>query len=234
MELSISQEDLKEYVRRQLAAFLPDSYDFVGGDVDTAFALALERTEYCFEKITLRGYTVAAGGGRWQAKFSHLHSDQYSQFLYYLSNSLWRTSENMVLCSKLINLNKILNGMFYSFKGGLPDIFLLGHPVGTIIGNACYSDFLVILQNVTVNTGTESGTGRDLKLGKGLFLGAGAKIIGNSPIGDRVSIGVDAVVNQQAIPADSVVLRNDRGEVVIRPRRKERCMAQNYFNVPIL
>lgn len=123
--------------------------------------------------------------------------------------------------------------MFYSFKAGLPDIFVFGHPVGTIIGNASYSDFLVIFQNVTINTGTESGTGEELKLGKGLFLGAGSKIIGNSPVGDRVSIGVDGVVNEQVIPDDSVVLKNDRGEIIIRPRKKEICMAQNYFNVPI-
>ena len=123
--------------------------------------------------------------------------------------------------------------MFYSFKAGLPDIFLFGHPVGTIIGNASYSDFLVVFQNVTINTGTESGNGEDLKMGKGLFLGAGAKIIGNSPIGDRVSIGVDAVVNQRRIEDDSVVLRNEQGEIIVRTRKKDTCMAQNYFNVSI-
>lgn len=233
MELLLKKDELQEYVRRQLNTFLPDHYDFTGRDVDSAMRLALDRTEYCFEKVSLRGYSVETSEGVWQAKFSHLHSDQYSQFLYFLSNSLWQISQNTVLCSKIINLNKILNGMFYSFKGGLPDIFVFGHPVGTIIGNASYSDFLVIFQNVTINTGTESGTGEDLKLGKGLFLGAGAKIIGNSPIGDRVSIGVDAVVNQQRIEDDSVVLKNDRGEIIIKPRKKETCMAQNYFNVPI-
>lgn len=233
MELSLKKDELREYIRRQLNTFLPDGHDFVGSDVETAFSLALDRTEFCFEKVTLRGYSTQTSEGIWQAKFSHLHSDQYSQFLYYLSNSLWRTSENVTLCSKLINLNKLLNGMFYSFKGGLPDIFVFGHPVGTILGNASYSDFLVIFQNVTINTGTESGTGEDLKLGKGLFLAAGAKIIGNSPIGDRVSIGVDAVVNQQAIGDDCVVVKNDRGEVVVQPRKKPTCMAQNYFNVPI-
>ena len=123
--------------------------------------------------------------------------------------------------------------MFYSFKAGLPDIFLFGHPVGTIIGNASYSDFLVVFQNVTINTGTESGNGEALKMGKGLFLGAGAKIIGNSPIGDRVSIGVDAVVNQRRIEDDSVVLRNEQGEIIVRTRKKDTCMAQNYFNVSI-
>ncbi len=233
MELSLKTAGLQEYVRNQLKTFLPDHYDFTGNDVTAAFKLALERTEFCFEKISVRGYSVMTSEGRWQAKFSHLHSDQYSQFLYFLSNSLWKISENTVLCSKIINLNKILNGMFYSFKAGLPDIFLFGHPVGTIIGNASYSDFLVVFQNVTINTGTESGNGEDLKMGKGLFLGAGAKIIGNSPIGDRVSIGVDAVVNQRRIEDDSVVLRNEQGEIIVRTRKKDTCMAQNYFNVSI-
>lgn len=233
MELLLKREELQEYVRCQLNTFLPDHYDFVGDGVNAAMRLALDRTEYCFEKVALRGYSVQISEGIWQAKFSHLHSDQYSQFLYYLSNSLWQLAQDMVLCSKIINLNKILNGMFYSFKSGLPDVFVLAHPVGTIIGNASYSNFLVIFQNVTINTGTESGTGEDLKLGKGLFLGAGAKIIGNSPIGDRVSIGVDAVVNGRKIEDDSVVLRNDQGEVLVRARKKKNCMAQNYFNVPI-
>ena len=233
MELSLSSEQLKNYVAKQLDTFLPDQYSLTGSDVDRAWNLALERTEYCFEKIALRGYSYEISEGKWQSTFSHLHSDQYSQFLYYLSNSLWETSQNVKLCSKIINLNKILNGMFYSYKAGLPDIFVFGHPVGTIIGNANYSNYLVIFQNVTINTGTESGNGKDLKLGKGLFLGAGAKIISNEPIGDRVSIGVDAVVHQQKIEDDNVVFKNEQGQIIIKPRTKKTCMAQNYFHTLI-
>ena len=71
------------------------------------------------------------------------------------------------------------------------------------------------------------------KLGKGLYLAAGAKIIGNEPIGNRVSIGVDAFVYGQPVSDDSVVLRNPDGSVLIRNRQKKYCKAQQYFNVTI-
>lgn len=166
-----------------------------------------------------------------ESTFSHMHSDQYSQFLYFLSNSLWKLSNNKPICDKLIALNKLLNGMFYSYKCKLPDLFLFAHPVGTIIGNASYSDGLVIFQNVTINTDSDEDGNPAPKLGKGLFLGAGAKIIGNKPIGDRVSIGVDALVHKTAIPSDSVVYRDANGSIKISKRKKENCMAQYYFDI---
>lgn len=116
-------------------------------------------------------------------------------------------------------------------KGKLPDIFFLTHPVGSVIGNAAYSNFLVIGQNVTINTG-ENPVGVTVpKLGKGLYLAAGAKIIGNEPVGNRVSIGVDAFVYEEPVPDDSVVLRKPDGSVQIRRRNKEFCKAQQYFNI---
>jgi serine O-acetyltransferase len=226
MITSLTTAELKSYVTSQLDLFFPDKYKFEGKDVDSAISLALERTEYCFKHITLRGFTQDG-----QACFSHLHSDQYSQFLFFLSNSLWKISENRPLCDKLIYLNKALNGLFYSYKSGLPDIFLFGHPVGAIIGNAVYSDFLVIFQNVTINTDEDENGNPAPRLGKGLFLGAGAKIIGNKPIGDRVSIGVDALVHNTAIESDSVVIKDNTGNVIISKRKKDQCMAQRYFSV---
>ncbi len=228
MNIDISSADLLSYVGRQLDTFFPDSSRFSGRDVESAFREALDRTEFCFRHITLPAYSQDGN-----ARFSHLHSDQYSQFLYFFSNSLWIRSENKPICDKLIFLNKMLNGMFYSYKCALPNIFLFGHPVGTIIGNAVYSDFLVIFQNVTVNTDEDASGKPAPVLGKGLFLGAGAKIIGNKTIGDRVSIGVDALVYQEEIPDDSVVIRDKSGAMQIRRRTKEHCMAQKYFNVKI-
>lgn len=109
----------------------------------------------------------------------------------------------------------------------------MAHPVGTIIGNAVYSDFLVIFQNVTINTDQKEDGSPAPELGKGLFLGAGAKIIGNKPVGDCVSIGVDAVVYNREIPDNSVVIKNEQGVVEVKERKKPNCMAQNYFNVDI-
>lgn len=229
MILPLQRKELFDDIRAQLNHFFPDGQDLRWEQGEAAFYLALDRMEYSFSRTSIRGYTDGCGN----AMFSHLHSDQYSQFLYYFANSMWNLTENRPVCDKLILLNKALNGCFFSYKCRLPDVFVLNHPVGSIIGNAGYSDFLVISQNVTINTGVEESPDPLPRLGKGLFLGAGAKIIGREPIGDRVSVGVDAVVYDQAIPDDRVVVRSPGGEILVRDRWAERCAAQRCFNVEI-
>lgn len=226
MVLSLPQAELLRYVQAQTRNFFPDGYELRGKDVETAFRAALERTEICLDAVTIRGYHDAEGN----SLFSHLHADQYATFLYYFANSLWTLSENRPLCDKLLQLNRVLFSIFIPYSCKLPEHFILGHPVGTILlGNTTYGDFLVVLQGVTV--GNVNGSPPP-KLGKGLYLGAGAKIIGGEPIGDRVSIGVNALVYKQAIPDDSVVTARGGG-IVVRPRRKRECMAQRLFNIPI-
>jgi len=110
MRLSLPKDELKEYAAKQLEYLYPDKYAMRGSDIDQAFDLALERVEYSFSRTTVRDYSDNHGG----ASFSHLHSDQYAQFLYYFSNSLWKISENKPICDKLICLNKALNGFFFS------------------------------------------------------------------------------------------------------------------------
>lgn len=230
MELSLQRNDLKEYLSQQLMQFFPDRYQMKGEDIDKAFELGLERLENCFKYLSFPAYCDDNG----QTYFSHLHGDQYAQFLYYFSNSLWNISQNKPICDKVMYLNRVLNNFFFSYKGKLPDIFFLGHPIGTVLGNAQYSDFLVVLQNVTINTSVDKN-GKDAapKLGKGLFMGAGAKIIGNKKVGDRVSISVDTVVYNKEIPDDSVVLKDNSGNIIIGNRKKGTCFAQNYFRVSI-
>lgn len=227
MITSLLPARLKEYLRAQLNSFFPDDHDFAGSDIDAALSLALERTEWCFRHIALPTYFDGE-----QARFSHLHSDQYSQFLYFLSSSLWNLSQNKPICDKLVSLNKALNGMFFSYKGKLPSIFLFGHPVGSIIGNAEYGDFLVILQGVTINTDQTAEGGPAPKLGKGVFLAAGATVLGNKPVGDRCSIGANTMIFDKEIPNDSVVYTREDGSLAVVPRKKP-CKAQAYFNVTI-
>lgn len=229
MQLSLQLPELKEYLKIQLASFFPDKYIMQGKDIDTAFELGLYRLENCFKYISFPAYSNAEG----QTFFSHLHADQYAQFLYFFSNSLWKISENKPICDKVMYLNRILNNFFFSYKCSLPDVFFLGHPVGTILGNAVYSDFLVVFQNVTINTSEDEEGNPAPILGKGLFMGAGAKIIGNKPVGNRVSVSVDTVVYNQAIPDDKVVITTKSGDTLIKDRKKDKCMAQNYFRVPV-
>lgn len=223
MQLSLSREELKRYINAQLTSFFPDGHAFDGADVDAALTQALDRLEFCFQHIAVRGYNEDG-----QVTFSHLHSDQYCSFLYMLANSLWHYSENKVLCDKLTVLNRTLHSMFLSYKVELPKIFYFEHAVGSILGHADYSDFLVVLQNVTVNTATPP-----MSIGKGVFLSAGAKLIGNRAVGDRASIGVNTLVFARYVPSDSIVFTDEKGGVQIRQRSKQ-CKVQEIFNVPLL
>lgn len=228
MKLSLSVSELKKYVAAQLGTFFPDKYQFDGADVDAALEIALQRMEYCFKFINQPYYNVDG-----DANFNHLHTDQYSAFLYFLSNSLWKQSQNKPLCDKLFMLNRTLNAIFVSYKCKLPDIFVFDHAVGTVIGNAEYSDFLVILQNVTINTGDHTGVWLPPKLGKGVFLGAGCKIIGSgNKIGDLSTIGVNSVIYDKDIPNNSIVFTDMEGKLNIR-QNKKKSYTQMYFNVDL-
>ncbi len=229
MIISLTINELKVYIAGQLGHFFPDRYAFSGNDVDSALNLGLQRTEYCFKHITLPAYIIDG-----ETSFSHLHSDQYSMFLYFLSNSLWNISQNKPLCDKLILLNKTLNGMFFSYKTNLPDIFLFQHPVGSVIGNAKYSDFFVISQSVTINTERDENGNAAPFIGKGVFLAAGAKILGNKSIGDRSSIGANVVIYNREVPPDSIAFKREDGSLAIVPRGKPCCIAQYFFNMPIV
>lgn len=225
MHISLSEKELQEYLAKQLDNFFPDGHHMEGEDIDLAMSQALERLDYCFKRITFPAYSDADGN----TFFSHLHADQYATFLYFFSNSLWNLSQNKLVCDKVMYLNRILNNFMFSYKGKLPKVFFFGHPVGSIIGNADYGEYLVIFQNVTINTNTDENGNVAPKIGKGVFLAAGSKVIGNKRVGDRVSISVDTVVYNQEIPDDSVVITDMNGNIVINKRKKNSCMAQNYF-----
>ena len=222
--VKLGEEGLYKYLSNQLGTFFPDGTVFENSETRHAFKIALERVEKCFSHISLPGFSSDNG----DTYLSHLHTDQYAMFLYFFMNSLWKDSGNVAICSKIMTLNRMLHGFFLSFKCALPDIFCLQHPLGTVIGNACYNDYLVILQNVTINTGTSEDGSLKPVLGRGLFLGAGAKIIGNEPIGDRCSIGVNTVIYNQRMDDDCIAI-SQKGETVITKRKKEHCQAQVFF-----
>lgn len=230
MQTSLTISELCEYLIKQLNVFFPDESVFDKEKLGTAVEIALLRCEMCFRHILIPGYRGENG-----AMFSHLHMDQYGTFLYFVSNTLYKSydMDAKIICDKLLNLNRMLNGFFLSYKCPMPEVFVLAHPVGSVIGNALYSNGLYISQNVTINTHTDSYGNLDLKIGKGCFLGAGAKVIGNQEIGDRVSIGVDTVIYNQRISNDSVCYLNNAGNIVVRPRKAKECMAAQIFDLDL-
>ena len=224
LNLSLSAKDLKEYVIKQLNHFFPDGKPISGGvDIDSAFNLTLERSQFCFEHIN--GYVNENS----EVCFNHMHADQYATFLYFFANSLWTLSENRSVCDKLLQLNRTLHQLFLSYKCKMPDIFQLVHPIGSIIGNAVYDDYLVILQGVTVQTSDLFIPNKPAKLGKDVLLLKGASVIGNPKIGDRVVIGANVTLNNVDVPDDSIAY-NDRisGELIIRKYDTSRYIQKCY------
>jgi len=82
----------------------------------------------------------------------------------------------------------------------------IDHGMGVVIGEtAIVGDYTLIYQGVTLGgTGKESGK-RHPTLGKNVVVGAGAKVLGNIQIGDRVRIGAGSVVLRD-VPPDSTVV----------------------------
>lgn len=222
MLLSLSQYELQEFVARQLNFYEPDNHTVKAEDLKQGCCLALERTEHCFAHIKVRGYEKDG-----QPYFYHLHSDQYATFLYYLANSIFKLGGAKEVCDKLILLNRALHGCWFSYKGALPDVFLLVHPVGTVLGNAAYSDFLVVLQSVTVNTGDDGGEKLLPELGKALFLSAGATITGDKPVGDGVTVGVNTVIYNKSIPDNALVYTDENGKQQMKLNHS--AFAKRYF-----
>lgn len=221
MIMSLGEEELLDYVFNQVNTLFPDNNFYDKKVFLPSLIESLKRLEKCFQYVTIPGYHMDE-----YVFFSHLHSDQYVQFLYFFANTIWKNGLDETFSQKLMNLIRYISGMFVSYKCNLPDIFIFYHAVGSVIENAEYSDFLVIFQNVTINTGDRINGKLTPKIGKGCFLAAGAKIIGNE------SIGVNALVYNKNIPSDNIVICVD-GKNVIKKRHKEKCMAQNYFFIDI-
>ncbi len=82
----------------------------------------------------------------------------------------------------------------------------IDHATSVVIGEtAVVGNDVVIMHEVTLGgTGKESGD-RHPKIGNGVMLGAGAKLLGNIRIGDGAKIGAGSVVVKDVAPQATVV-----------------------------
>jgi len=156
---------------------------------------ALERCEYCFSSCKNKYYFK---GGN--IVFNPFHSGQYSIFLYYLSNVLYKESKNSVLADKVYYLNKVMNSVDIYYEVELPDIFDLDHPMGSVMGRARYSNYFYFTQHCTIG----NNKGIYPVIGENVIMYAGASIIGDSQIGDNCSISARTFIKDQEVPDNSI------------------------------
>ena len=193
MKTAITQDEIKLLIFRQLSFFGIDRNE--QNAINYSLGGVFARLEYCFERTPNKYYSKNG-----ETYFNPFHSGQYCIFLYMLSNEVWKNG-NSLLADKIYYLNKMLNGcdMFYEVE--LPEVFMLDHPVGSVIGRAKFSDGFSFCQNCTVG----NNKGVYPQIGQHVKLCANSSIIGNCHIGDNVTIGADACVKDQDVPANSIV-----------------------------
>ena len=198
MKTAISLSQISEQLVIQL------SNHFIIGEDDKQLIYSelcegrvIRRLENCFRQCKNKYYSSDG-----EPYFNPYHSAQYTIFLYYLSNTIFKKGNPNFLADKIYYLNKIMNAcdLFYAIE--LPDVFMVEHPVGSVMGRAKYGDGFMFYQGCTV--------GGNLRLeypviGKDVHMYANSSIIGNCHIGDNVKLGAGCLIKDEDIPSDSLV-----------------------------
>lgn len=209
--------DLLDYLCRQLYHFFPDdcSPNMLAKQIRSDLDEALARLQVCINAVRM-----------WREnEFDYLHSSQYTIFLYFLANSIWRNGGDQSLCTKLFYLNKALNGIDLFYEIEMPSIFFIGHSVGIVLAKATYSDYLVLYQNSTV--GKNHGVAPVLQ--EGVVMYPNTAIIGRCNVASGSVIGQGVSVINRDTPGNCLVFQGQGGDLVFRS--SERSILSDIFRL---
>jgi serine O-acetyltransferase len=198
---SLSPLQLAELASKQCSIFYPDGDGPVGRDILNTVERTLKRLQYCFSHVANRYFF----DGR-SVLFNHLNGDQYAMWLYMLSNQLHIDGGPKSWCDKLFLLNKALHGCDIFYEVELPAIFLLVHPLGTVLGRGSYQDYFMAYQRC----GVGSNHGIYPALGKHVTLRPGSAVLGSCEIGNNVAIATESLVLDSPVSANSIYFGNPR------------------------
>ncbi len=201
MTLSMPTEGIRDYICRQLNNFFPDNQVVNEIDITGSLKIALERLEFCFKHVSNTRYN---NGGT--VIYNHLYSDHNILLYWFLSNTIWKKGENKALASKLYYLNKALHGFDCMYDTKLPDIFLVFHGVGTMLGKATYSNYFVVMQGCTVG----ANNGKYPILGEGVSLTANSSIIGDCSVGRLCTAGTRALLFNRHLQDNETIFINKK------------------------
>ncbi|MEG1897149.1 MAG: transferase [Mucinivorans sp.] len=213
MTFAIDKPLILEQLKRQLnSLFLNSEHDF---DVlDAHYEATLERAERCFAQTPNKYYQKDG-----QPFFSPYISTQYTIFLYYFANTIYKSapSESEV-CDKLYYLNKSLNSVDIYYAVALPDFFMCEHPVGSVMGRGKYGDGFLFYQCCAVGGFHLSG-GKIVypNIGRNVKMFAGSMILGDCTIADNVNIGAGALLKNQSVPPNCNVF-GQSPNIIIKPK----------------
>ena len=138
----LSEKGLTRYLEKQLNNFFPVSEK--NKYLLHVVQKSLQKVKFNFSHVALSYYEKDKS-----TYFNYLNADHYTVFIYYCSNIAYKMND-LKLASKLFYLNKILHTFHCMYDANLPEIFIVCHGVGTVLGKAKYSNFFVVTQGCTV------------------------------------------------------------------------------------
>ncbi len=209
MKLSLwGEAELAAYVSRQLHHLFPDGHTaHAHALVQRHLKAALGRLQHCINAIKV-----------WpQDQFDHLHSSQYTTFLYFLAHTVWQAEADRDVCNKLFGLNKALNGIDLFYEVDLPPVFFIGHSVGIVLAKATYGNRLVLYQGCTV--GKNHGVAP--VLGDDVVLYPQSTVIGRCHIGAGSVLAQGVRVVNQNTPGQSLVFAGEGATLCFKPTLRD-------------
>jgi len=114
----------------------------------------------------------------------------------------WSRRWHLAPLAMIFNKLNVMGGCVIGRGADFGEGFVLVHSIGTVINTSVRGGRNVVLEH-QVTLGAEKGLSP--VLGDGVFVGAGARIIGAVRIGDNAKIGANAVVVQD-VPAGTTAV----------------------------
>lgn len=207
MKLKYDLDSLIELVIRQVENSFFDLTDDDKKILKKAVLIALDRCYISFSKCKVKRYSEGE-----KVFFDPINSSQYTVYLYYLANTLFKEYNNVKLAERIYYLNKIMNGVDIFYEVELPKIMFFEHPVGTVLGRAKYKDKFVAYQNCTVG-------GNNMKypeIGENVTMLSYSCILGDSKIGNNCIIASHTYIKDENIPDNSIVFGSSPN-LIIKP-----------------
>lgn len=184
---------LSQYTKKQIETEFPDGVTLSEKEWLHITEKALLRLSKTFKHINNKYYSQ-----NFEDSFNYLHSDHYAMYIYLLSQEAIHTINNENYANRFFYFNKIKHSLDIYHKVKLPEVFLFVHPVGTVIGNGSFDNFLAIYQGVTI--GGKVGEFKYPQIGKDVTLYANTTLIGDCKIGDHAVIGANTLLIAQDVP----------------------------------
>jgi serine O-acetyltransferase len=117
-----------------------------------------------------------------------------AMILYRLTRFLCRIKLG-ILAYPVSWINKVINGCVIGRGADFDEGFVIMHSAGVVINGAVKGGKYIVVESAVVIGAARNGIPVEAPvLGNHIFIGSGAKILGNIAVGDHVVIGANAVV----------------------------------------